>query len=204
MQLNNPIVEAVAPLKQKAMSRAEESAKRTVARVKEDLKQHNYDIRKAAPYPKRAKDIGDYLIQEAKYHLYQSLTTWTASAGFNDPLIVKVDAQKVLKYIAKCIGDAARQFDTFAVKLTEKIGKVEEAILEGYSPNEKEVDVWGYSYLHILRSDSSRETWKTQEIHKTSMYGKHFNQWPTRKLKYFQAHHIKFKKFDELFNQKGE
>ncbi|RTL03536.1 hypothetical protein EKK58_12775 [Candidatus Dependentiae bacterium] len=92
----------------------------------------------------------------------------------NNPII---EAIYPLKVNAKT-EDEIKEFDDFISKLVMKIGEVEKAKLESK-------DVWGYSLLHIVRASGARETWKTQEIFKTSMYGVHFNQWPTRKMKIF-------------------
>lgn len=58
----NPIADAVSPLKNDAMNRAEEYALAVVERVRKELEANGNDLEKVAPYPsgnKQPQDVSD-------------------------------------------------------------------------------------------------------------------------------------------------
>lgn len=70
--------------------------------------------------------------------------------------------------------EAAASFDAYVAKLTEKVGECDSASVLGY--------LWLESILTVKKGETV-ERWKTQQILNFSVYGKAFNQWPTRKVK---------------------
>ena len=62
----------------------------------------------------------------------------------------------------------------YVAKLTEKVGACDAAAVTG--------ELWQESLL-VVRKGETVERWKTQQILNFSVYGKAFNQWPTRKVK---------------------
>lgn len=70
--------------------------------------------------------------------------------------------------------EAAASFDAYVAKLTEKVGECDAAVVEG--------PLWFESILTVNKGGAIQR-WKTQQILNFSVYGKAFNQWPTRRLK---------------------
>lgn len=67
---------------------------------------------------------------------------------------------------------AASSFDSYVVKLIQKIGKkVSTAVLTG--------NLWNDSVLTVRCSDGEEQKWNTRVIVNVSIRGKLFNQWPT-------------------------
>jgi hypothetical protein len=65
-------------------------------------------------------------------------------------------------------------FDGWVNKLARKIGaRVSAATVTG--------DLWSGSTLNVTLDDGTRQTWTTKCILNVSVYGKLFNQWPTRR-----------------------
>jgi hypothetical protein len=181
LDMNNPIVKAVEPLKADAIKRAEEEANKIIQRVTDLLHQAGNDIQIAAPYP---KSVGPnalwgehYHMALSKYKLFKSLTkSRKGSRSPNEPDFADIDQNLVQRFIKQSKEDAAFQYKQFIHKLVRKIGKVKDAVLEGNH-------VWGYSILTVTLPDDTKQKWKTQQIVNVSKLGKLFNQWPTRKVK---------------------
>jgi hypothetical protein len=177
-----PIQAAVLPLRIDAVTRAEQEAKRLIDKVRFELKEAGWDVRKVADYPSSKLSRVAYSVALSKYKLYASLTAWDytkqpGSRSLHTPCVVKMDQARVAKFIETSKEDAAYQYDAFVFKLVGKIGPVLDAALEGNH-------VWGWSILRvILAADGSRQNWKTQQIVNISKLGKLFNQWPTRRVK---------------------
>jgi hypothetical protein len=185
LDLSNPIVQAVLPLKVDAAARAKQNAEETVAACRAELKANEWDMNKVAPYP---MGVGGWSAMAAisKYRLYSAITEWDykkqpGSRNMNGPCTVKMVPARCAKFIETAIKDAEKQYDLFVMKLTEKIGRTTRADLEGNH-------VWSESILTVTLPAAPGEfrevqKWKTKQIVNVSKLGKLFNQWPTRKLK---------------------
>jgi hypothetical protein len=176
---SNPIVQAVAPLKNDAIARAEEEANKMVAHIAKKLEEAGWDLDVAAPYPKSAWSVSreQYILQVSKHKLYGSVVKHRASSRrFSDPDFVDMHQPYIDRFIEQAKKDAAFQYDAFVAKLVKKIGETTEATLTGNH-------VWGHSILHVILVDGTKQNWKTQQIVNVSKLGKLFNQWPTRKQK---------------------
>lgn len=179
--LSNPIVAAVAPLKEDAIKRAEEEANKLIVHITKVLAEHDNDLEKAAPYPKSCgpeyRSREDYMLKLSKHKLYGSVVKHRqGSRRIYEPDFVDVYQPYVDKFVDQAKKDAAFQYDAFVVKLVKKIGDTTEATLSGNH-------VWGFSILHVTLADGTKQNWKTQQIVNVSKLGKLFNQWPTRKQK---------------------
>lgn len=174
----NPIVEAVSPLKNDAMERAERYARKVAGSVGTKLAQANYDLRIAAPYPSSRLGRNDYKAQLATYKLFQRLTTWRPNqiVGMHTSCFADMNPEFVEKFVQDARDNAAAQYDLFVAKLNKKIGPAASAKLEGNH-------VWSYSFLHVVTAAGVAQCWKTQTIVNTSKLGTIFNQFPTRLVK---------------------
>ena len=83
---------------------------------------------------------------------------------------------KIDRFVAARKEQAAAEYDAFIAKLVKKIGPVVTAELDGNH-------VWSHSILTVVLKSGEQQRWKTQQITNISKYGKHFNQWPSRKMK---------------------
>jgi hypothetical protein len=177
LSMTNKIELAVMPLKTAAIERAEKEAKELVVRYVINLANVGYDLSKVAPYPKSTMSRNDYAIAMARRSTYHMITkVVSGSRRMNEPEIVEVIPEYVVKFIETTKKDAAEQYDAFVAKLIIKIGDVNEATLVGDH-------VWSYSILTVTKAFGNTEKWKTQMIVNISKLGKLFNQWPTRKVK---------------------
>lgn len=178
----NCIAQAVAPLRADAIARAEKNARDRAEAILADLATYDWDLQKAAPYPRSMMDRKAYVAQKRKRDIYNMLTSADGSRNrisrsMNDPDYRLRDETKVNHFIEQCKEGAGLQYDAFVAKLTTKVGEgVTAATLNGNH-------VWGHSILLITKADGSTEKWKTQQIVNTSALGLLFNQWPSRKVK---------------------
>lgn len=175
---DNPIAVAVAPLKEDAMNAAEAYALRVVDKVREELAAARNDLNIAAPYPNSSRvSRVEYHVMHAKRSLFLSLTKEPVpSYRPHGPKIVEMNEVRIPRFIQEAREEAAASYDAFVAKLIAKIGAVETATLSGRG-------VWSHSIVAVVKTDGSKENWKTQQILNVSSLGKVFNQWPTRKVK---------------------
>jgi len=178
--MTNPIVEAVSPLKNSAMDRAEQHANSLINRVKKELEIGGWDLNAVAPYPRAwgasKKSYAEARSRNAMFWALVVPAGEQASRITGKPYIVKLSDTKIQKFVDSARKDAAEQYDSFVAKLVSKIGEVEKASLIGDH-------VWSHSILVVSKRDGSVERWKTQMIINVSKLGNLFNQWPTRKVK---------------------
>lgn len=175
-----PIELAVAPLKEAAIERAEQDALATIEHIRKELAEGDNDINAVAPYPMSSYGM-KYYLDRYKYDLFHSVVKGDPDKGYQSnngkrPYYVVIDAGRCQKFVERRKREAAEQYDEFVAKLIGKIGHVSQAILDGNH-------VWAHSTLTVTKLDGTIERWKTQQIVNVSKLGKHFNQWPTRKLK---------------------
>lgn len=176
--MENLIEQAVLPLKQDAIDRAERDAKVYIENMVSELKAANWDLRIAAPWP-RSSNAGrvEYMTGCAKHRQYSNLTGYKEwESRPNLPLIVHRDSKKCAKFVEDCKAAAAVQYDEFVKKLVGKIGPVNTVMLTGNH-------VWGYSLLDVTLLTGEQQRWKTQQIVNVSKLGKYFAQWPSRQVK---------------------
>lgn len=172
----HPVAVAIEPLREDAINRAEEEAKKIVKRVREELKENGNDLNKVAPYPESNVPRYLYWVQLSKYRLFSSLCEWrNGSYRPGEPCLADVDSNFVAKFVKASKESAAVQYDAFVVKLCQKVGSCESATITGNH-------VWSHSFL-VVEKTTGKEVWKTQQIVNVSKLGKLFNQWPSRKVK---------------------
>jgi hypothetical protein len=182
LDLSNPIVQVVLPLKKDAAERAKQYAEDEVAALRGQLKDAGWDATKVAPYPTSSGYGGfKYFTELERHNFLNKVTEWDyvkqpGGRGFNEPCIVKMSSARIAKYIATCVKEAELQYDMFVMKLTDKIGMTKTASLDGNH-------VWLTSILTVELPSGETQQWFTQQIYNVSKLGKQFPQWPTRKLK---------------------
>jgi len=173
----NPIEQAVAPLKNDAILKAELHAVALIEKCRKELENAGNDLQLVAPYPKAGKvSRSEYFMAMSKRQLFQSLVTYRqGSRRVNEPEYVDITEDRIQRFMGVTKADASAQYDTFVAKLIGKIGEASEATLVGNH-------VWSFSVLKVITA-SGTQNWKTQMIINVSKLGKLFNQFPTRKVK---------------------
>lgn len=128
-----------------------------------------------APYPNGRMGKTEYRQVLAKYsrvrRYFQGVKGCRSS---HEPEIVveKPDVEAKLRLAAKQEADAL--VDSYLHKLAGKIGKeISSATTNG--------NIWDYATLVVTCCDGEVQTWRTNCILNQSVYGKLFNQWPTRR-----------------------
>jgi len=174
-EINHPVAKVVEPLKADAIAHAEQEANKTIQRVAKIIEDAGYDYNTANPYPK-SWNVGrrEYAVAKARYKLISSLVE-LKQKGINE-WDAKISPAKADRFIELAKEEAAAAYDLYIAKLTKKIGACETAEISGSH-------IWGSSIIKVTFADKAGEKWKTQQIVNTSVLGKLFYQWPTRKVK---------------------
>jgi hypothetical protein len=177
----NPIEVAVAPLRTHAVERAEQEALRYIEEAREELEANGWDVNAVAPYPRTMGYGINQFIARFKYENYRSITEEDQTKGSQRslgsvPYFVVMSPERCKRFVENRKKQAAADYDAFVEKLVKKIGPVLAAELDGNH-------VWAHSILTVTIAGGEKQRWKTQQITNISKYGKHFNQWPSRKLK---------------------
>jgi len=175
---NSLIYQAVLPLLAASQNRARDAAIAKINELREQLIIEN-DRQKFAPYPKSGVGRIAYMEALAYYDFVHCLTK--SIAGFrismNAPDTCVIDEEHVEHFIEARMRDAALAFEEYIYKLTKKINYeiVAVELVGNY--------LWSTSFLTVTLVDGTKQIWKTQMIINFSVYGKMFNQWPTRLVK---------------------
>lgn len=88
--------------------------------------------------------------------------------------VLGVNEEGIERLVAEAAEEAAASFDAYVAKLTLKVGACDKAEVLGA--------LWQASVLTVTKGEQV-ERWSTQQIINFSVYGKAFNQWPTRLAK---------------------
>jgi hypothetical protein len=179
VSVKSPVEAAVEPLKNDAIAYAEEMTQKQIDRVLAELAAIGGDVEVYAPYP-RSTNCGrnEYLAKQAKHYFVIDITESVDKAAtrrWGEPDIRVASPERIAKVIADAKAEAAAQYDAFVAKLNAKVGACDTAILKGSH-------VWGSSMLMVTKGKTV-EFWKTQQIVNVSKLGRHYLQWPSRKVK---------------------
>ena len=155
--------------------KAADEAKAFVGKLLDNLKKHDWDLDKVAPYPKSMNS--DYKIMKNKRDTYQMVSKATKSSyGRGEPYTVQADQVKINHYIEMNVKGAEEAYRSFMEKMIQKIGKpVIDAKMTG--------NIWTNALLTVTTNDGEEQVWKTQMILNFSKYNKMFNQFPSRRIK---------------------
>lgn len=171
----NPIYAAIAPQKDAAVAHAMEF---TRERLVEWVKQFpaGGDLKELAPRGDSWKDSRKtYNTKNARYSLAcRVLNIVRGRHPDYSETVLGVNEEGIERLCNEAGDEAAASFDAYVAKLTSKVGDCEWAGVEGA--------LWQHSRLSV-RKGPVVEQWLTQQIVNFSVYGKAFNQWPTRKCK---------------------
>lgn len=187
--VKNPIIDAVAPLKERAQALAAERARERVDLVRGQLEAAGWDIRKAAPRPSGFGERREsYARKLAQHKFVIAITSHTKeprqyrNADGSDHHyevdnhdIRRMDDEKAQHFIKSMVEASGLSYDAYVAKLTAKIGPTTAAKLDRDA-------TWSYSNLHVTTQAGEDQVWRTQMIVNVSVLGKLFNQWPTRQV----------------------
>lgn len=177
---NHPVGKAVEPLLKDAVQAAEQDAKAYVERMLPLLEAVGGDINKLAPYPKGNVSQEEYKKAMSKRTFFTIVTKpkegEPCSYHPNAPQYREPCAEGVAHFIDQDKKAAAFNYEDFQFKLVKKVGDCLTAALDGNH-------VWDFSILTVKKEGGVVEKWKTQSIVNRSVYGKFFNQYPSRVVK---------------------
>jgi hypothetical protein len=182
---SHPIIVAVRPLREDAVSAAEAAFREVVTKALAIIKAADCDLNAVAPTPvyhgsSWGPDRAAYKAAQARRAFLWSLVEADANRLTNGydtgrPLYVVGSTEKIERAFEQVRQNAGAAFDSFAAKLVGKVGDCTAATLHCWG------DVWTSSTLVVTKADGSVERWNTQRIINCSVLGKLFHQWPTRK-----------------------
>ena len=178
------IAAAVAPSKDAAVAHAVKTAREYIVRVLAELAAADWNIDNIARQPNSMTDgKTTYRHLNAVRGRFLVLTTRDRARldaeglanKFRAPTYVMRAIHAEEAFVLAAAAMAAEAFDAFVAKLVLKVGEgVTAAKLDGHT--------WSGSVLTIAKGEAV-EFWNTKQIINFSVYGKAFNQWPTRKVK---------------------
>ena len=182
IELDTPIAIVVAPIKAKAMDRAEERYRQQIAKVKAILEGADMDINKVAPHPKGTLNRKDYSMAVARHSFFSSLVKTDSvrnpSVRMNSTHYVLWDLEAVERGVERIREAAAADFIAYVGKLNAKVGKHKAAVLVQDTNY-----LWHDSTIIVTLEDGTTQRWNTKVIVNCSVLGTLFNQWPTRLIK---------------------
>ena len=184
------IAKAFLPMKTEAMAYAKSESEKWNNELVSRLEKADWNLDTLAP--KAPKDATKEQIESAdrRRAMYGRVSKRDdqrlISAGFTKPSkfnpghhvllddapsYVTYDAGSAERHVKADVEAAAEFFDTFVSKMDAKVGDHDSAEVEGKP--------WIGATVTITKG-ALREVWHTQQIINRSVYGKLFNQWPTR------------------------
>lgn len=179
---STPVAKAVEPLKKDAIDHAEQDTIEFIARLTKMLEEAGNDLNVVAPYPPTNRGREVYRTMAAKRQVFEEIThaRTEKTYGYHDTRkgvhLVDIFPEGVKKFIEDAKESAAFQYEAFVFKLVKKIGKTKSAKIEA-------LGVWSFSELTVELESGEIQKWRTRRIFNRSIYGKIFNQYPSRKVK---------------------
>ncbi len=178
--MDHPVTKVIWPIRADAIARAEKEERAYMERELAALAEMGWDRQAYAPYPSHTLGYNsfEYRRAERRNRLMAWITEVPKGAPYrrqDEPEIVVRREKGIEKFVNEAKDSAAAHYDSFTLKLIEKVGPVVAAELSGNH-------VWSYSILTVTHPDGTQSRWKTQQIINRSVLDKLFNQWPTRKL----------------------
>lgn len=176
----HPVGKAVEPLLKDAVQSAAEDSQKYIDHMLPILEAAGWDVNDCAPSPRGNEGREAYQKAKALRCFFMSITKPKADQTRiytrNAPQYREPCAEGVAQFIDNDKRNAAFNYEAFQFKLVGKIGACLTETLEGNH-------VWGHSVLTVTKEGGVVEKWKTQQIMNRSVYGKYFNQYPSRKVK---------------------
>lgn len=154
------------------VQRAGKMAGEQVDHALDVLKKADWDLDKAAPYPKTGIGRAAYLSALEKRNYLEHLSTRVDQKSE----IRKPSAEARKHKIEQAEKGAHGSYMAWVAKMIDKIGKtVDKATMSG-SP-------WTGSTLRVTTHDGEEQVWDNKMIINQSKYGTLFNQFPSRRVK---------------------
>lgn len=177
----SPIRKAVEPLIADAQKWAAKMAREHIAKVIQELVAADWDLEKAAPYPRSmGVSRADFTFGMRRFNFFRAITTpRKSSRNMHEPNFCDRNPAAIEKIVKEARKDAAAKYEAFIEKLEQKVGAHTSAKLQGNH-------VWGWSFLTV-ETPSGEQIWKTRQITNVSVLGLYFPQWPSRKVKKVDA-----------------
>lgn len=145
------------------------------------LAEDGWDAQKRFAYPESSMGRERYRQAVARYNLCRELTVCANAKGYrshNDPEPRAERPDNLVRIAAQAAKLAKAALESYCHKLAAKIDET------GICPAKIEYvggsNVWGYSHIVV---NGGEQRWRTKMIVNVSVYGKPFNQWPTRLVK---------------------
>lgn len=174
MTTQNAIAIAVQPIKQSSIDAAVEATHEVIAKIKAKLEAANWDLNVAFPRPGIHTSRANYIAQKAAHDYARSLVTPVqCSRRPSEPFMVTWCEEGVARAVNEAAKDAAFQYEAYVCKLVKKVGECNDAKMAFNN------GVWFDSNLVVTKGEI-KEVWNTKCIVNRSVYGKVFNQFPTR------------------------
>lgn len=172
---SNPIYAAIAPQKADAVARAQEYTREQLNAFAAKFPV-GADFKALAPRPDSFRTGREQYKRMMAFRSLAQRVVEVTHGGWPEytETVAGVDEDGIERLVAEAGEEAAASFDAYVAKLTAKVGPCEQAGVEG--------NLWSRSRLSV-RKGPVVEQWITQQILNFSVYGKAFNQWPTRKCK---------------------
>jgi hypothetical protein len=171
---SNPIYAAIAPQRAGAIEAAQKFTRERLLKLAAQF-HAGADFKVLAPPPNSFKDgRGQYQLKQAFRSLAQRIILVQRGPWPKyDETVLGVNEEGIERLVEEAGTEAAASFDAYVAKLTSKVGQCDSAVVMG--------NLWSNSVLTVWKAGKV-EAWKTQQILNFSVYGKAFNQWPTRQI----------------------
>ena len=175
----NILTDVTKDVRKSFIAKSVEYAKANLNQMVEQLRANDWDLDKVAPRPSTRTD-NQWAYREKSatrnYHYRFFKSVESVGMNINAPTIVKLKFDAVERMAREAEDSAAQSFDKYIHKLAGKIGDaVTKATLDG--------NLWSHSILTVTLKDGAVQKWKTMMIINRSIYGKLFNQFPTKLIK---------------------
>lgn len=178
--MTNPIIIAVAPLREAAVADAAARMTKCLERARVELEAADWDVSELAPRPHTWMSREEYKRTQARRDFFAALTEYADGALTLHDRNRRVWSDKGAAGLLKQAEEAAvASYDAYVAKLVAKVGEATAAELSPASDG----NLWEYSILRVVGTDGVERRWKTQRIVNWSGLGKMFFQWPTRELR---------------------
>lgn len=178
MDTFNILKDATKEARQAFINRYIEIEKARLNNMIKKLEENGWDLKLVAPYPSSliSSSVSYRFAVEIRNNYTQYFKAVQCSRKISDPEIVILRDDAFDRVISHATKNATESFDAYLYKLAGKIGEpVSSAVLNG--------NLWQHSFLKVTLLSGEAQTWKTQMILNSSVYGKLFNQFPTRLIK---------------------
>lgn len=172
--MTNPIATAIAPQREAAVNYAADYTREQLMKFSEQFPVGS-DLNVTAPDGNSWKDGKvAYRTKRARRALARRIVNIAEKfcrCPGDAEIVTGVDLVGIERLVEESKVEAAVSFDAYVAKLTAKVGDCDAATVQGV--------LWSRSVLTVTKG-ATVERWNTQQIVNFSVYGKAFNQWPTR------------------------